>query len=60
MVNAIESGRPHRCSGELACHVLDVMHAFEESSVTGKHVALTSTCAQPSPLPLGLVKGLLD
>ena len=60
MVNAIDSGRPHRCSGELAYHVLDVMHAFEESSVTGKHVVLASTCPQPAPLPLGLVKGMLD
>ena len=32
MARAIREGRPHRASGELAYHVLDVMAAFEEAS----------------------------
>ena len=60
MAYAIASGRPQRCSGELAYHVLDVMHAFEESSRTGRHIDITSTCAQPAPLPLGLAHGMLE
>jgi predicted dehydrogenase len=53
-------GRPHRASGDLAFHVLDVMCAFEESSRTGKHIDITSTCARPAALPTGLRLGELD
>ena len=60
MAYAIRSGRPHRASGELAYHVLDIMHAFHDASDAGKHIQLESTCARPKPLPLGLRHGLLD
>ena len=59
MAHAIVSGRPHRASGELAYHVLDIMQAFEESSETGRHIEITSRCARPAPLPLGLMEGIL-
>ncbi len=52
--------RLHRASGELAYHVLDVMHAFHDSSDSGQHVVIESTCAQPAPLPVGLALGELD
>jgi len=60
MAYALRSGRPHRASGELAYHVLDVMHAFHDSSSAGKHVELQSSCARPAPLPVGLRDGVLD
>ncbi len=60
MAYAIQSGRPHRASGALAFHVLDVMQAFDEASERSQHVVLESTCPQPAPLPLGLMKGTLD
>ncbi|MCX6344802.1 MAG: Gfo/Idh/MocA family oxidoreductase [Armatimonadetes bacterium] len=60
MAYALKSGRPHRASGELAFHVLDIMHAFHDSSNQGKHIQLESSCTRPTPLPLGLRKGLLD
>jgi predicted dehydrogenase len=60
MAVALRSGRPHRANGELAYHVLDVMHAIEEASRAGKHVELSSTCARPAPLPPGLTEGALD
>ncbi|MDD4890492.1 MAG: Gfo/Idh/MocA family oxidoreductase [Phycisphaerae bacterium] len=53
-------GRPHRANGDLANHVLDVMFAFEESSRTGRHVAITTTCDRPAALPVGLIAGQLD
>lgn len=53
-------GRPHRVNGDLACHVLDVMASFDESSDSGRHVTLTTTCERPAPLPLGLLPGQLD
>ena len=60
MAYGIRNGRPHRASGELAFHVLDIMHAFHDASSQGKHVMLESTCAQPAALPLGLMEGNLD
>ncbi len=60
MAYALRSGRPHRASGELAYHVLDIMHAFHDASDAGRHINLESTCARPQPLPMGLRHGLLD
>jgi predicted dehydrogenase len=60
MAYALVYDRPHRASGELAFHVLDVMHAFEDASQTGRHITIESTCAQPAALPLGLMPGKLD
>ncbi|MBI2941042.1 MAG: Gfo/Idh/MocA family oxidoreductase [Chloroflexi bacterium] len=57
---ALRSGRPHRASGDLAYHVLDVMHAFHDASREGRHVELASTCDRPAPLPVGLSAGTLD
>jgi hypothetical protein len=36
------------------------MHAFHEASEQGRHVMLSSTCARPTALPLGLAEGQLD
>jgi len=60
MAYAMRSGRPHRASGRLAYHVLDIMHAFHDASTSGRHVDLESTCDQPAPLPAGLEEGTLD
>lgn len=57
---ALRSGRPHRASGELGFHVLDIMHAFLESAHQRRHIDLTSTCTRPAPLPMGLREGVLD
>jgi len=50
MAAAMDAGRPHRCSGELAFHVLDIMHAFHDSSVTRHFATLRSSCESPAPL----------
>lgn len=62
MAYAIRSGRPHRASGDLAYHVLDIMAAFDEASQTGQHIQIASaaTTTQPAPLPPGLPVGVLD
>jgi len=60
MAYGLRSGRKHRASGELAYHVLDIMHAFHDASDQGKHMMLESTCERPAPLPLGLRPGTLD
>lgn len=60
MAMGLRTGRPHRASGELTYHVLDIMHAVHDASIAGRHVELASTCVQPAPLPLGLLPGRLD
>ena len=61
MAHAIRSGRPHRASGELAFHVLEVMEAFQRSSDDGRHVdASTSRPERPAMLPADLMPGDLD
>jgi predicted dehydrogenase len=60
MASAIASNRPHRASGELAGHVLELMHAFLESSEQAKHVEIKSRPQKPKPLPLGLRQGEID
>jgi predicted dehydrogenase len=57
MAVAIADGRPHRASGALAYHVLEVMEALVGSS-EGRGIALIeSRCARPEPMPAGLGTG---
>ena len=60
MCVGIRTGRPHRCDGHMAQHVLEVMTAFGESSASGRHVAIESSPERPAPLPTGLTDGALD
>lgn len=60
MCVGIRSGRPHRCDGRLAQHVLEVMAAFQTSSEEGRHVAIESKPERPQPLPRDLAHGELD
>lgn len=57
MADAIAAGRPHRASGELMYHVLDVAEAVHEASAGGHHCAVASRCERPAPLPPGLADG---
>jgi predicted dehydrogenase len=60
MCRAIANDRPQRASGEMAAHVVDVINSVIEASDRGEQVALTSTCAQPAPLPSGLADWTID
>ena len=60
MATAIDAGRPHRASADLAFHVLDIMCALEESAAQGRHISIQSRVERPQPLPLGLPDGELD
>lgn len=53
MAHAISTGRPHRASGELAFHVLEIMDAVVRASESHSVVSLTSTVARPASVPLG-------
>jgi len=60
MAYAIRSGRPHRASGAMAYHVLDIMHALYDASDQQRTVKLASTVERPAALPVGLRPGSLD
>jgi predicted dehydrogenase len=51
MADAIRTGRTHRANGELAFHVLDLMHTIHDASREGRHIEMTSSCERPEPLP---------
>jgi predicted dehydrogenase len=51
MARAIRTGRPHRCDGALAFHVLEIMEAFTRSSEAGRTLDIESRCERPAPLP---------
>ncbi|PLS77487.1 MAG: oxidoreductase [Chloroflexi bacterium] len=53
MADAIRNGQPHRANGELAFHVLDIMHAIHDASREGRHIELQSTMERPAALPTG-------
>ena len=60
MCDAIRLGRRHRCCGELAFHVLDVMCSICDSAETGCFTDVASACEQPAPLDERLTEGKLD
>jgi predicted dehydrogenase len=50
MAEALANGRTPRASGDLACHVVDVIESLVNAARAGRSVALTSTCTPPEPL----------
>ena len=60
MAQAIRENRPHRASGALAFHVLEVMEAFQTSSDAGMPIRISSRPERPAPMPAGLAVGELD
>ncbi|WP_411036536.1 Gfo/Idh/MocA family protein [Shinella sp. BYT-45] len=59
MAHAIRSGRPHRASGALALHVLEVMEAFQRAAETGRTIRITTRVDRPPPLSESLADGRL-
>jgi len=59
MAYAIRENRINRANGELTYHVLDVMHAFHDSSNMDKHINIESTCLRPESLKNNIIKGML-
>ena len=57
MAYGILNNRPHRCSGELALHVLEVMEAFETASASGEIVKIKSKAERPEPISVSLRRG---
>jgi len=59
MAVAIQEGRPHRCSLELALHAVDVMTSILKSGETGKFVTLSTSCERPAALGVEEARALL-
>jgi predicted dehydrogenase len=59
MAHAVRTGQPHRASGELTLHVLELMHAIHTASSTGSHVTPAHPCPRPAPLGMGLLPGII-
>jgi predicted dehydrogenase len=53
MARAIETGRPHRASGEMAFHVLEVMDGILRAAESRSVVGIASSVQRPAPVPLG-------
>jgi predicted dehydrogenase len=60
MAQGILTGRPHRASGALACHVLDVMEAYFDSATQGARIAIETTVERPTLLPVDLPPRQID
>ncbi len=59
MINSIENNTEHRCNGELALHVLDIIECAKISSETKSEVSLRSTCERPNSFKDQEIKKLL-
>jgi len=60
MAYALRNGRSPRASGDLAFHVLDIMHAIHDASQQGKHIELQSTVSQPAPFADGYTTNIFE
>lgn len=61
MADCVSKGTgDHRASGELACHVLDIMSSLHVSQNEKRFISLSTTCEMPKLLPLDLIKGSLS
>jgi hypothetical protein len=47
MIYSIENKKQHRCNGNLALHVLDIIESTIIAAETKKEILLRSTCDQP-------------
>jgi predicted dehydrogenase len=59
MVAAIDAGRPHRCSLDLAVHAVDVMLSILKAGEEKRFVATTTTCERPAALSPEEARALL-
>lgn len=59
MATALSEDRPHRCSLELATHVVEVMTSILEAGESRKWIELSTTCERPAPLTAEDARALL-
>jgi len=59
MAQAIRDNRPHRCSGDFALHVVEIMTAILKSGETGDFVRLETGCVRPEALGIAEAQKLM-
>jgi predicted dehydrogenase len=59
MATAIQQGKPHRCSQEMALHAVDVMVSILKAGESGRAVKLSTTCERPAALDRKEARSLL-
>jgi predicted dehydrogenase len=57
MLSGINHNRPHRASGDMALHVLELMNSSYASSDAKRRIDLTTTCERPAVLPTKSTNG---
>lgn len=57
MAWAIRNNRPHRCSGELGLHAIEILDGITESCREEKTYHMTTKPDQPAMLPQGFIYG---
>jgi predicted dehydrogenase len=60
MAWAMRTGRPHRASGALASHCVDVMQSLVESAQKGRRLKIASKVERPAALPADLAEDVFD
>ncbi len=50
LAESLRAGSSHRASGDMAAHVVDIMHGTLDSAAHGRRVSIASTFDRPSPL----------
>jgi predicted dehydrogenase len=59
MATAIQEGRTHRCSLDLALHAVDAMTSILKSGETGQFIDLQTSCKRPEPLDPDAARALM-
>lgn len=59
MMDAIDTGRPSRCSLDVALHAVDVMTSILKAGETGQVITLETTCERPAALGPDEARALL-
>jgi len=59
MIDSIENKRIHRCNGELALHVMDLIELTMTSAIEIKELQLRTTCKRPDPFTEDEINNLL-
>ena len=50
MAVAIRENRPHRFTGQLAAHIVDILESSAKSMQEGRPIEINSTCETPAPM----------
>ncbi len=59
MMEAVTTGRDHRCSLDRSLHTIDVLTAILRSAEEGRAIDIVTTCTQPAALGTEEARALL-